>query len=274
MPRRGLTEIGLARRTFLGRQRIGDQAGRVLEVELVVAGRDGGHALQRSAREDVRGPRRPRQAADLHLEVSSLQRLAEALAGGLGGEQHREVRGQRLEAAHLHHLHPGLRRRGVELVDHAPDERDLTREVHVVCAARHARLDHRAPVVGVGADQVQHHACARDHRSQRRLVGHVGHDGLRHAHPALPEHALRLGGIARGGRPARPALLSALGQISAHPAPRDAGSPEDHDVELALTHGGAPYRRSAGRALVDRAPPVARLCAAGVELRHQPLGAA
>ena len=40
---------------------------------------------------------------------ASAERLAVALVRGLGGQRHAQVGGERLEAAHLHDLHPRIR---------------------------------------------------------------------------------------------------------------------------------------------------------------------
>ena len=113
------------------------------------------------------GRGRPGGPATVDLEVGLRESLAEALARRLGGEQHRQVGRQRLEPGDLHDLHSRLRGARVEGVDHLAHERDLSGQVHVVGAARDARLDHRPPVQRVGAAEVEHHPRAGGHRRER-----------------------------------------------------------------------------------------------------------
>ena len=100
-------------------------------------------------------------------------------------------------------------------------------------AARHARLDHRAAVARVRADEVEHDLRALGERRQRGRIAHVGCDRLRLAHAELGEHPHRLRGVARRRRPAQAARPGTLIEIDRHLASRHAGRTQHHHVEVA-----------------------------------------
>ena len=245
VPRRGATLIGLRRRTSSAR------AGSVISApESVTA--DASSPPAAAARlcsvppeimSEGRGM--PGGPEKRHLEVGLREPLAEALLRRLGGEQHGQVGRQRLEPGDLHDLDPGLRGAVVERVDHLAHERDLSRQVHVVRAARDARLDHRPPVQRVGADEVQHHARARGHRRERRRVAHLGDDRLRRgARRPRSAPARSFAGIARGRGPARAASRCPRSEVRGDLATGDPGRAEDDDVEVPLRGHARSLRRS------------------------------
>ena len=185
----------------LGDLGVGDQRSRIGRARRVLVCGDRHHALQRAARDRIRGSRPASRRRDGGLEVGLYERLFEALACGVTGERHEQIGGQRLEAARLHDLHAARFGRLVELVDRAPHERHLARQVEVVRAARHAGLHHGAPVPCVGTDEVEYHARARGHRLQRVGLADVCTKRLRRLHPDLAQHLRRLLGVACGRCP-------------------------------------------------------------------------
>ena len=102
-----------------------------------------------------------------------------ALPGGVGGEGDAHVRGEGLESADLDDLDSGRLGLGMNVARGASDERHLAREIDVMGAAGDARVDDRAPVCGVWADEVQHDLGALGHRLERVGVGHVSCDRRR-----------------------------------------------------------------------------------------------
>ena len=147
----------------------------------------------------------------LTRQVDVREPLVPALLRRLGRERHGEVGRQRLEAAHLDDLHPGLGGALVELVDHLAHERDLAREVGVVGAVFDARLDHGPPVLRVGPDHVEHDLGARGHVGERLRVVEVGRDRLLGAHAPRP----RMRSSFAASRAAAPHVVSTSGARSA-----------------------------------------------------------
>jgi len=229
------------------RSRVGDQLGPVAAGRL-------GHALHRPARHQVLEPDPPGGLVREHVEVGLGERLAPALARGLRGEQHREVRRQRLEAADLDDLDAGCPGALVVGVDHPPREGDLAGQVDVVRAGGDAGLDHRLAVEGVGADEVEDDPRARGHRRQRGRVGDVGRDHLRRLDADLAEHALHLARVASGRGPPRPDLPRPPGEVGGDAAAGHAGGAEDDDGEVPVGHARTLLRLAPGLSDPRRRP--------------------
>ena len=93
-------------------------------------------------------------------------------------QQRSEVGRHGVEARERHDARAVARGGDMMPVDEVPHPRRLARDVHVVGAKAHARLDHPAAVHGKGARGAEQHAGARHHRVDRRLVGAIGHEDI------------------------------------------------------------------------------------------------
>ena len=110
-PRRGRRSIGLRSRTAVATCGSAISAAGSATASESSGADHLGHALEGAAGDHVRGPRHPgRLAGDRDRHVDVLELGLPALARGLGRELHGEVGRQRLEAADLDDLHPGLGR--------------------------------------------------------------------------------------------------------------------------------------------------------------------
>jgi len=220
----------------LGAEGIVDQSGGIGEYRRVVRARRFGQALQRTPGDGIGRPRNPRWRGERDPEVYVREALPEPVLSALAGQQHGQVRRQRLEPADLRELHPGRFGTIVQGPHGLPDERDLPAEVGVVRASADARLEHGPSVEGVGAHEVEHHPGARGHGQQRGRIGQVGHHRLRCGHAHFGQDALELGRVACGRRPGRAGLRRALLEVGRHLPARDSRSPEHNDVEVLAGH--------------------------------------
>jgi hypothetical protein len=143
-----------------GLGRVLDQGGGISGAGRPVGADDLGHALKGSAGDPVGWPGHSGRSLDRDRDVDLGELLVPAIAGGLGGQGDRKVRGQGFEPADLDELDAGVTGRTAELLEHLRHERDLAGEVGVMGARANAGLDHRPATKGVGPGEVEHHRRA------------------------------------------------------------------------------------------------------------------
>ena len=137
---------------------------------------------------------------------------------------------------------PGLDGACVVALDHPVHPQHLAAQVDVVGPGLGARSDESLAVPQERSDRREHAPGALGHRRQRGVVVAVGHHerGVRRR-ADLVAHRVELGPVPPCHRPAHVTVDAVpLGEVLGDEATREAGRPEDDDVELWISAHGFP----------------------------------